>query len=208
MNSLCSLSLSTLQIAAMLLLHRAASARPLFRTSSTIGSFFIVVTSKFLGFASSALRPWNGLLGSDFDLLRILMNLPTAWTFNDLKPQSPAMQFSRLGVGKQIILVLLGEAFASRMDFIDDGIVPWLGGFHGRTSLVFHAFCYFYPSGAIRGEQLLRYLRVIVEKSSLQSAVEGCAKEGGILRLRSRQKSFANDGYFRISQTLPIILRP
>jgi len=45
------------------------------------------------------------------------------------------MRFSRLGVGKQIILVLLGEAFASGMDFIDDGIVPWLGSIQGKTSI-------------------------------------------------------------------------
>lgn len=44
-----SLSLSALQIASMLLSYRAANARPLFRTSSTIESFFIVVTSKFFG---------------------------------------------------------------------------------------------------------------------------------------------------------------
>ena len=38
---ICSLSLRTLQIALMLLPYRAASARPLFLTSSTIGPFFI-----------------------------------------------------------------------------------------------------------------------------------------------------------------------
>ena len=43
------LSLRASQIASMLLLYRATMTRPLFRTSSTIASFFIVVISKFFG---------------------------------------------------------------------------------------------------------------------------------------------------------------
>lgn len=44
-------------MASMSSLYRAARARPLFRTSSTIGSFFIIVTSEFFGRAENRTYP-------------------------------------------------------------------------------------------------------------------------------------------------------
>ena len=46
--------------ASVLLLYRAANARPLFRTSSTIGSFFIIITSEFFGRAENGTHPTIG----------------------------------------------------------------------------------------------------------------------------------------------------
>ena len=56
----CSLSLRALQIASMLLPYRAANASLLFLTSSTIGSFFKIITSEFLGRAENRTYPAFG----------------------------------------------------------------------------------------------------------------------------------------------------
>ena len=103
-----SLSLRALQIASMLLLYRAASARPLFRTSSTIGSFFIValppsssgeqrkghaqpsasITRAMSAFASSQAQAWEFGIGS------------SSFLWREARASRPRFPIWRLGTSK------------------------------------------------------------------------------------------------------------
>jgi hypothetical protein len=46
-----------------------------------------------------------------------------------------AMRFSRLGIRKQVAVVLLGKLFTDGMDFSNDRIVLHCSSIHGRASI-------------------------------------------------------------------------